>query len=319
MSKAEVYLAVPTPQEMHKLNLNGGGYWTIGRDADNSFVFNDQSMSRRHAVIQQMQAGKYFFIDLGSRNGSMINGRRVTVPLEMQDGDSLVCGQTEMIFHCPASEPESERAQSAATNILYARRVITVLVVDIRDFTRLTQQLDPGVLAQAIGTWFREAGQIIRRHCSSGGKYIGDAVMAVWTHPTETPEPSEMRRILQALADIRSLTAGLHQQFPLPGPVRIGAGINTGLSIVGNTGGLDSPEFSPLGDNVNAAFRLETATKGVGVDIALGKMTFDCLGADPDPQQYFEKRAVQLKGYDHAVEAWLTSFESLEAYLKNSR
>jgi adenylate cyclase len=201
---------------------------------------------------------------------------------------------------------------------LYTRRLITVLVVDIRDFTPLTRQLDESVLAQLIGTWFRESGLIVRRYGCSGDKYIGDAVMAVWTHTTEAPKPDEMRRVLQALADLQTLTSGLHQQFPLPAPLRIGAGINTGLSVMGNTGAQDNPEFSPLGDSVNAAFRLETATKGSGLDLALGKATFECFSSTGDPQQFFEKRVVQLKGYDHGVEAWLASFASLEAYLRNS-
>lgn len=314
-----VYLDVSTPQETQELDLNQGGYWTIGRGSDNSFVFADNAMSRRHAVIQQMQAGTYYFIDLGSRNGSAINGRRVTIPLELHDGDSLVCGQTEMIFHRSAVETvPAQPKPDAETHVLYARRLITVLVVDIRDFTPLTRQLDESILAQAIGTWFREAGTIVRRYGCSGDKYIGDAVMAVWTHQAGGAKPQEMRRVLAALVDLRSLTASLHQKFPLPAPVRIGAGINTGISMTGNTGAQDNPEFSPLGDNVNTAFRPETATKGSGLDVALGKMTFECLAGTPDAQLYFEKRAVELKGYDQAVEAWLTSFANLEAYLKSS-
>jgi len=312
-----VYLNVATPQQSQELDLSAGGYWTIGRGSDNSFVFDDNAMSRRHAVIQQMQAGAYYFIDLGSRNGSSINGRRVTTPLRLRDGDSLLCGQTEMVFHSSAVEQSSSRAQpSRETLILYSRRLITVMVVDIRDFTPLTRQLDESILAQAIGTWFRESGTIVRRLGCSGDKYISDAVMAVWTHQTMNPEPQEMRRVLEALVAIRTLTNTLHQQFPLPAPVRIGAGINTGMSMIGNTGAQDNPEFSPLGDNVNAAFRLETATKGSGLDVALGSVTFKYLGVSAAAHGYFEKRAVALKGYEDAVDAWLTTFQNLEAYLK---
>lgn len=319
MVVGKAYLTVSDLQKTQELILDVGGQWTIGREPGNAFVFDDHSMSRRHGVIQPMQAGTYYFIDLGSRNGSTINGRRVTGSAELHDGDSLVCGRTEMVFHCPAIENvQSESQLAAQTHILYTRRLITVLVVDIRDFTPLTRQLDESMLAQLIGTWFRESGLIVRRYGCSGDKYIGDAVMAVWTHPTESPKADEMRRVLQALADLQTLTSGLHQQFPLPAPLRIGAGINTGLSVMGNTGAQDNPEFSPLGDSVNAAFRLETATKGSGLDLALGKATFECFSGMGNPQQYFEKRVVQLKGYDHGVEAWLASFANLDAYLRTS-
>lgn len=317
---AKVYLSVSNPQEPQEVPLDTGGYWTIGRGPGNTIVFNDTAMSRRHAVIQEMQPGKFYFIDLGSRNGSMLNGRRVTIPSELHDSDAIVCGQTQMVFHHPEAEPTLIKAKtqiSTATEVVYARCLITVLVVDIRDFTPLTRQLDESILAQVIGTWFREAGIIVRRNGCTGDKYIGDAVMAVWTHSAGGPKAAEIHGILQALSEIQILTSNLHQQFPLPAPIRIGAGINTGLSMMGNTGGQDSPDFSPLGDNVNAAFRLETATKKSGLDIALGRMTFECLGKDPEAQQCFEKRAVELKGYEQAVEAWLTSFTKLDEFLRS--
>ena len=57
-------------------------------------------------------------------------------------------------------------------------RLISVLVADIRDFTVLTRQTDEKVLSEAIGTWFKRAGEIISEHGSWVDKYIGDAVMA---------------------------------------------------------------------------------------------------------------------------------------------
>ena len=87
--------------------------------------------------------------------------------------------------------------------------------------------------------------------------------------------------------------------------------------MIGNTGGHDTPEFSPLGDNVNAAFRLETATKKSGMDIALGHTTYDYLSSAPGIQQYFEKRSVELKGYEQLMEAWFTSYAKLEEFLRN--
>ena len=316
------YVAVTTPQGSNEVSLDTGNYWTIGRGSDNILVFDDNAMSRRHAVIQRMDGGDFYFIDLGSRNGSSINGRRVTIPVALHDGDSMVCGQSELVFHNTVVAPEGPKpsqisAPGSATRVLYARTMITVLVVDIRDFTPLTRQVDENILAQAIGTWFRESGVIVKRYGSWGDKYIGDAVMAVWTHGAAGPQQSDICQILQALSEIQRVTSGLHEKFPLPHPIRVGAGINTGPSMIGNTGGQDTPEFSPLGDNVNAAFRLETATKKSGMDIALGHTTYDYLSSAPGIQQYFEKRSVELKGYEQLMEAWFTSYAKLEEFLRN--
>ena len=86
-----------------------------------------------------------------------------------------------------------ENSFSDPTLVMYSRRLITVLVVDIRDFTILAQKLDEALLARTIGTWSRETDAIVRRHGSSGDKYIGDAVMAVWTHASENVQ-AEMQR-----------------------------------------------------------------------------------------------------------------------------
>jgi len=310
-----------SPASDRKLSLLNASHWTIGREKTNAFVFDDNAMSRRHALIQQMQ-DKFYFIDLGSRNGSLVNGRRVTVPLELQDGDSVVCGKTQFTFRNPLGQFGATSVPERITDAtipLYTPNWTTVLVVDIRGFTPLAREIGEATLAQTIGTWFREAGRIVKRHGSSGDKYIGDAVMATWTHQTHTPKSSEMHRVLQGLWEIHVLTSHLQEQFSLPTPVRIGAGINTGLCMVGNTGAQDNPEFSPLGDSVNVAFRLESATRKTELDIALGRDTFERLGDTPEVQNCFEKRLVELKGYENAVDVWFTSFAKLGSVLRTRK
>lgn len=317
MSPGKFYLEAASGGRTRELPLNSGNSWTIGRAVENTLIFEDKAMSRRHGVIQQLQPGKFYFIDLGSSNGSSVNGRRVTVPLELRDGDSMQCGGTRLTFRdrsggtAAASPVETD----GATVVLYSRHLISVLVVDIRDFTPLTRKLDEAILAQTIGTWFRQTGTILRRHGASGDKYIGDAVMAVWTHANETPTAAEIYPILKALSEIEAFTRTLHEQFPLPSPMRVGAGINTGISIVSNTGPQENPDFSPLGDTVNATFRLETATKHSGFDVALGRFTMESLAGGSDIPLNFQKKSVELKGYDHPVEAWFTSFDELQSFL----
>lgn len=96
-------------------------------------------------------------------------------------------------------EPGSEK-DFTATATLHVRRLISVLVVDIRNFTGLTRQLDEKILSEVIGTWFRHAGEIIRANGSWVDKYIGDAVMAVWIHGAQEVDNHEMLQILQALS-----------------------------------------------------------------------------------------------------------------------
>ena len=108
------------------------------------------------------------------------------------------------------------------------------------------------VLAQTVGTWFLHVGQIAARQGSWARKYIGDAVMAVWVHDDRAPRGRRHRRVPCApSSEINAATAEIHNQLPLPAPLRIGAGVNTGTAIIG--GG----DNTALGETVNAAFRLE--------------------------------------------------------------
>ena len=77
-------------REGRLLILDGPGSWTIGRSAENVFVFDDDAISWRHALVQQIQRGKFYLIDLGSSNGSSVNGHRVTSSVELHDGDAVV-------------------------------------------------------------------------------------------------------------------------------------------------------------------------------------------------------------------------------------
>jgi adenylate cyclase len=188
-------------------------------------------------------------------------------------------------------------------------------VVDIRGFTVLAQKIDAGVLGQLVSTWFAEVDRIVRYYGGTAQKHIGDAVMAVWPHAVPGNEPVEILRILWAVADIARMTGTLHEPFDLSEPVRIGAGVNTGLAALGNTGAGSASDFTAIGDSVNVAFRLESATKELGTDLVLGATTFDYLRGWPSAADYFRTSEAKLKGYDAPVKSWQISFGVLNEFL----
>jgi adenylate cyclase len=256
-----------------------------------------------------------------------VNGRRVSIPVTLHNGDRLTFGQTELEFFCPVPTSQEEddddsnldSREFTATATLHVRRLISVLVVDIRNFTVLTRQLDEKILSEMIGTWFRHAGDIIRDYGSWVDKYIGDAVMAVWIHGAQEVENEEMLRILRALSDMHKMTSDLYNLYPLPFPLRIGAGINTGYAMVGNTGSGDRPDYTALGDTVNAAFRLETSTKQIGKDVAVGKTTFQYLTSLGADTSLFGQYTVNLRGYDAPAIAYACSFSDLDTFLQKKK
>lgn len=322
-SQSVPHLILRTESGNRYISLAGSNCWTIGRGDDNNFVLPDRWISRNHAMLQRMETGEFYLIDLGSRNGSFVDGKRVTVPVTLRNGDNLTFGQTELEFYCPTVDQtrhdvshggDSDSQDFTATAMLHVRRLISVLVVDIRNFTGMTRQLDEKILSEAIGTWFRRSGDIIREYGSWVDKYIGDAIMAVWIHGEETVSQDEMMEIAKALSDLHKMTSQLHEQYPLPFPVRVGAGLNTGYAMVGNTGTGDRPDYTALGDTVNAAFRLESSTKQLGLDVALGETAYKYLVGD-DALDILKPHIVHLKGYDVPTRTFAGTFDELDAFL----
>jgi adenylate cyclase len=265
-------------------------------------------VSRLHALIQRKDTGDLSLVDLGSRNGSFQNGKRVSFPVTLSDRDRLMFGDQELVFIYPSRSPSILAApgtdpRNEPTTALHTNTLSSILVVDIRDFTPLARSLSESLLSQTIGTWFLRAGQITQRQGSWAQKYIGDAIMAVWVHQSDSNVSADLGRVLRAIAEINAATAEISGTLPLPAPLRIGAGLNTGPAIVGGV------DYTALGDTVNVAFRLETATKSLGMGVALGERSYLELGGAA--RAGFVRRHVDLKGYDNPSVAWAISFEAL--------
>lgn len=177
-------------------------------------------------------------------------------------------------------------------------RELTVLFTDVRDFTRLSEQLTPEELVAFLNTLLgRLAGEITRE----GGvvdKYIGDSVMAFWNAPIDQPDHARracraalaMRRAVEELNATRALA--LPEPLAAGAGVAIGVGLNTGPACVGNIGSTERLEYSAIGDAVNVAARAESASKAVGYDLVATRAV-----AEQAPDFAFvEAGALALKG-----------------------
>jgi diguanylate cyclase (GGDEF)-like protein/PAS domain S-box-containing protein len=100
LSPVTPILIIRTPTNYTHVPLVGGRSWSMGRSVDSTVVLTDRWVSRNHAEIQQMDNGEYYLVDLGSGNGSFVNGQRVTMPVHLKDTDLLTIGRTEIEFQC---------------------------------------------------------------------------------------------------------------------------------------------------------------------------------------------------------------------------
>ena len=291
-----------------------GQSWAIGRGDGCEVLLDGNSVSRLHALIQRRERGHYYLVDLGSRNGSFVNGKRVSFPVRLGHKDRLAFGEQELIFHDaaprnPSAHPVEINPRDLPTDILRTQTTVTIVVVDLRDFTVLAQSLPEERLSRTIGTWFLRLGQITSKHGSWAQRYIGDAVMAVWTHANPDQLESALAPVFQAVCDIRDATDEVSQYFHVSPSLRIGVGINTGPAVI------EGSDNIAIGNTVNAAFRLETATKSIGLDIAVGEGVYAAFRDAAPP--HFRRFEVPLKGYEGPCAVWGISFEDLHQFVSS--
>jgi len=287
---------------------------SIGRHPQCAVVLTDDpNVSRKHALIQREGSGDYYLSDLGSRNGTTRNGVPVTAPTPLRDGDSFMIGSHRFVFHQSTPRVAEEEALQDPTDVLVVERMITILVLDIRNYTGLARELGESRISELMNRLFHESGQLLKRHGSWAQKYIGDAVMSIWVHGGEGSTPREVELLFRSLADLVGMIGRLNQELSLPRPLAFGAGINSGLAVTGNMGSSGLADHTAMGDAVNKAFRLETASKEIGREIVLGAPTLALL---PDgARTLFTPHTVLLKGYDAQEDVYAMTLGDLPRLL----
>ena len=113
-----------------------------------------------------------------------------------------------------------------------------------------------------------------------------------------------VRSVIEALCGLVEVADRLQPQFDLDEPIRLGAGINSGFASVGNVGSGLIADHTALGDAVNKAFRLESSTRAIDCDLALGEETYDFLAATGDLGDLIQPHVADLKGYDNPVQVY---------------
>lgn len=293
--------------------LDKGVTFKIGRGRNNTIVLPDDAASRRHAMIQRTEMGEYYLMDAGSRNGTFIKGRRVNTPILLHHGDEISIGAHKLVFANPTPLlPDftmgTAETQMTGTRVVFAERLVTALVIDIRNFTGLTQQIEQEVLCKFISRWFSDASGIFRARGSWALKYIGDAVMAVWLHD-RGQEKTQLLSLLAGLSEFAQVSSA--SRYSLPVPLSFGAGLNTGTASIGNAGTGDVTEYTAFGDTINAAFRIEAGTRKLGTDLAIAQRTVDLLGGPSWASPHLQAQSIELKGYAQPAPVWAGTFANL--------
>jgi class 3 adenylate cyclase len=157
------------------------------------------------------------------------------------------------------------------------KRVVTVLMSDLRGYTRFAERGDPEQVMEILNGYLARMAEVVIAHGGTINEFIGDAIFAVYGAPVAHPDHAE-----RAAATALAMQAALvdvnaeHARRGLPA-FEMGIGLHTGEAVVGNIGSEQRAKYAVVGSAVNVASRVESAT--VGGQVLLTARTLAELGS----------------------------------------
>ena len=220
------------------------GSCSIGRAPTNQLVLADEKVSRKHAIVHRQGEHEYWLVDLGSSNGSYLDGRRVSQPVVLRDGSVVRIGSSTLRFRQLAVPADAGGEPHWSEGTVHDIRIAAcwLLLADIEGSTEWSRSVPPDQLPIVTGRWFSACKQSIEANSGVINKYLGDGFFAYWVDVHETTT-----RLVAALGELKRLQAAAQPRFRVVlhhGDVSMGGAASMG-------------EESLSGPEVNFVFRME--------------------------------------------------------------
>jgi adenylate cyclase len=231
----------------------------IGRSTTSNLVLPSEKVSRRHAMIQT-QGTEFWLVDLGSANGTYLNGRRVGQPCRLNDRDRMMIGDFQFVFRSNATVQQEARMETTVDGKTIQdikTGICWLLVADIISSTQLSKRLSPEEAPRITGRWLSECKQIVEDNGGIINKFLGDGFFAYWPEEHGARGP----HIAKAVEAFRKL-----QQNSEP-PFRVVA--HYGKVFMGGGGSMG--EESLMGNEVNFVFRMEKVSAALALPILVSE------------------------------------------------
>ncbi len=195
----------------------------------------------------------------------------------------------------------AEKILTEGMNLSGERRNATILFCDIRDFTRMSEKMEPEEVTGFLNEYLRRMVDVIFEYGGTLDKFVGDEIMAIYGVPVSTGRDEEMAvrtamRMKEVLADMNERRAGKGRET-----IRFGIGIHTGEVVAGNIGSHRRLEYTVIGQTVNMASRIEALNKFLGTDILITEQTYAQVHHLVDVEK---QRLVRVKGIEQPIQTY---------------
>ncbi|MDQ5807527.1 MAG: adenylate/guanylate cyclase domain-containing protein, partial [Actinomycetota bacterium] len=181
----------------------------------------------------------------------------------------------------------AERVLQEGVDLRGEELVVSVLFMDVRGFTAMSEHASAQEVVAKLNELYDEVVPAILRHGGHANKFIGDGLLAVFGAPQRLADHAD--RAVAAAIDVADC---VRRRFD--GALRVGLGVNSGPVLAGTIGGGGRLDFTVIGDTVNTAARVESATRTTGDDILITEATAKLL--ERDGYALEERPSMALKG-----------------------
>lgn len=192
----------------------------------------------------------------------------------------------------------------------------TILFVDIRKFTSLTESLPPTELMRLLNRFLSEMSEAVVENHGLINKFIGDSIMAIYGTKLNESQNAADEALATAFLMLSRLEIinHIHEREGLP-TLKIGIGIASGKILAGTLGQGERVEYTFIGDAVNLASRLEGMTKKYHTPVLLDFATVKLLSV----QSCYEVGKVLIRGKEEPVQVFSPSPLVNQAVLDSSK
>ena len=177
-------------------------------------------------------------------------------------------------------------------------KTITLLNLDIRNFSKLTKKIGPIKSVALLNQFFSIMGGIVFKHHGIVDKYLGDGFLALFGAPVSTVMDAE--NAVSAALEMQFAIESLNEDYLkaiLDDPVNIGVSIFTGEVVVGNIGFEMKMDYTVIGDSVNNVFRLQDLTKSIPNVVLVSESTIRAVQSPLEIRE-FDKTIADMKVYE---------------------
>ena len=208
----------------------------------------------------------------------------------------------------PAKRTKAKDAHNIDKYFWGVEQEITMLFADLRGFTKMSEDQLPYDVVFMLNQYLGNMSEVIEDAGGYVDKFMGDGIMAIFG--MDQSSQSGAKAALKAAKAMSGVLDSLNMSMAdeLPERLRIGIGLHTGPAILGRIGVASESgageRITALGDTVNAASRLESASKELAAELVVSKQTLEMAGYELPPER---EKSIMVKGKANALTVYTWS------------